>query len=96
MEVFVLHTKNNNSNKTDISKSEMHKRNIYEQLLILCSPVISPPPPYDFWVKTRDIADKCNISIYSARLYLLELANDGKILCSYQIVNNSLRWYQKI
>ncbi|WP_367316852.1 FaeA/PapI family transcriptional regulator [Enterobacter roggenkampii] len=96
MEVLVLQPEKYKSNNTDIGKSEMHKRNIYEQLLNLCSPVIFPPPPYDLWVKTRDIADKCNISIYSARLYLLELESDGKIMCSHQIVNNSLRWYPKM
>jgi hypothetical protein len=76
-----------------MKKSDVQKFNIYKSLLVLCPIVESPPPQYDEWPKTREIAEGCDISIYSARIYLLELEKDGKVLCSHKSINNSLRWY---
>lgn len=85
--------KKSNFSKPGTKRSGIQKSYIYEQLLILCPTVMNPPPRYEMWIKTREVADKCNISIYSARIYLLELVQEGKVLCSHQSINNSLRWY---
>lgn len=69
------------------------KLDIYKTLLSLVPIIKSPPPQYDAWPKTRVIADACDISIYSARVYLLELKKDGKVLCSHKKINKSLHWY---
>lgn len=79
-----------------VKKSDVKKQNIYRALLVLCPVVEGNIPHYDNWPKTREIADACNETIYSARLYLLALAREGKIYCSYQNVNNSLRWYPRL
>ncbi|MNI31148.1 FaeA-like protein [compost metagenome] len=79
-----------------VKKSDVKKQNIYGALLTLCPAVEGNIPHYDDWPKTREIADACNETIYSARLYLLALADEGKIYCSYQNVNNSLRWYPRL
>lgn len=71
----------------------MQKLKIYKTLLSLCPTIESPPPQYEVWPKTRDIAEGSDVSIYSVRMYLLELEKDGKILCSHKSINNSLRWY---
>lgn len=75
-----------------MKKSEIKKLDVYKALLTLCS-IDKHPPQYDAWLKTREIADACNQSIYSARLYLLALEQEGKVFCSHRNINNSLRWY---
>lgn len=80
-------------NKCGVKRSGMKKLYVYEQLQALCPTVTYPPPQYEVWLKTREIADKCDISVYSARLYLLKLEQEGKVLCSHKCINNSLRWY---
>ncbi|WP_425585500.1 FaeA/PapI family transcriptional regulator [Yokenella regensburgei] len=55
--------------------------------------VLSPPPAPDQWLKTRLLADLCDEDIYTARLLLLSLENEGKVLCSHRSIGNSLRWY---
>ncbi|MGE4781572.1 hypothetical protein AB8960_21085 [Yersinia enterocolitica] len=55
--------------------------------------VLSPPPDPADWLKTRLLADMCNEDIYTARLLLLSLENEGKVLCSHCSIGNSLRWY---
>lgn len=55
--------------------------------------VLSPPPEPVDWPKTRQLADMCDESIYTARLLLLSLENEGKVLCSHRSIGNSLRWY---
>ncbi|MNI47810.1 hypothetical protein D3C73_1023460 [compost metagenome] len=79
-----------------VKKSDVKKQKIYGALLALCPAVEGNIPPYDDWPKTRKIADACNETIYSARLYLLALADEGAVYCSYQNVNNSLRWYPRL
>lgn len=76
-----------------MKKSDAQKLKLYKTLLSLCSAVESPPPQYENWPKTRDIAEGSDVSIYSARMYLLELEKDRKVLCSHKSINNSLRWY---
>ncbi|WP_293534627.1 faeA-like family protein [Pluralibacter sp.] len=62
-------------------------------LYSLCQNVHPPPPDPILWPKTRQLADACNEDIYTARLLLLSLEKDGKVLCSHRSVQNSLRWY---
>lgn len=50
-------------------------------------------PPPETWVKTRQISDAHNLSIYKARLLLLDLVQLGLVIMSDGLVNNSLRWY---
>lgn len=50
-------------------------------------------PPPDIWVTTRQIADAHDISIYKARLLLLDLVKLGLVIVSNGPVNNSLRWF---
>lgn len=45
------------------------------------------------WVTTRQISNALDISIYQARLILLELVKHELVLVSNGRVNNSLRWY---
>lgn len=52
---------------------------------------ITPNP--DTWPTTRQIANAHDISIYKARLILLELVRQGHVLVSDGAINNSLRWY---
>lgn len=77
-----------------MKKSEMQKLHVYETLLTL-RPVAMHPPQYEAWLKTREIADACNQSIYTARLYLLALEQEGKVFCSHRNINNSLHWYPR-
>jgi hypothetical protein len=51
------------------------------------------PPSPDTWPTTRQISDAHNISIYKARLLLLDLTKQGLVLVSDRSINNSLRWY---
>lgn len=50
-------------------------------------------PPPSKWPTTRQIADAHDISIYKARLLLLELVKQGRVVVSNLPVSNSLRWY---
>lgn len=50
-------------------------------------------PPPDAWVTTRQISDAHDISIYKARLLLLDLVKLGLVIVSDGPVNNSLRWF---
>jgi hypothetical protein len=59
----------------------------------VCPEIQTPPPGPDQWPKTRQLANACNEDIYTARLLLLSLEGDGKVLCSHRSVQNSLRWY---
>nr|ALG88718.1 Hypothetical protein [Pectobacterium carotovorum] len=52
-------------------------------------------PPQDVWVTTRQISDAHDISIYKARLLLLDLVKLGLVIVSDGPVNNSLRWYPR-
>lgn len=79
-----------------MKKSDIKKERVYQALLSLCPTMAGSPPDYNDWPKTREIADACDKTIYSARLYLLALADEGRIFCSYQNVNNSLRWYPRL
>ncbi|WP_447889704.1 FaeA/PapI family transcriptional regulator [Serratia fonticola] len=50
-------------------------------------------PPPDTWVKTRQISDALNISIYKARQLLLDLVKLDLVIVSDGPIKNSLRWY---
>ena len=39
------------------------------------------------------MANSCNETIYTTRLMLLQLEEEGKVLCSHRRIQNSLRWY---
>lgn len=52
---------------------------------------ITPTP--GTWPTTRQIANAHGISIYKARLVLLELVRQGHVIVSDGAINNSLRWY---
>lgn len=58
-----------------------------------CLDVRLPLPDPVRWPKTRQLADACNEDIYTARLLLLSLESEGKVLCSHRSIQNSLRWY---
>lgn len=53
-------------------------------------------PQQATWPTTRQISDAHNISIYKARLHLLELASQRWVIVSDEVINNSLRWYPNI
>lgn len=69
------------------------KRIMMEAVYTACPEVLSPPPGPELWPKTRLLANICNEDIYTARLLLLSLEQDGKLLCSKRRIQNSLRWY---
>ncbi|TXE66632.1 hypothetical protein [Serratia nematodiphila] len=50
-------------------------------------------PSPDVWATTRQISDAHDISIYKARLLLLDLVKLGLVIVSDGPVNNSLRWF---
>lgn len=50
-------------------------------------------PKTETWPTTRQIANVHGISIYKARLVLLELVRQGHVLVSDGPINKSLRWY---
>lgn len=65
----------------------------HRALLELCQEVGSRPDDMSTWPKTRDVANACNASIYSARRWLLALRDEGLIAGSDESIHNSLRWY---
>ena len=69
------------------------KRMMMNALHSACPHIQTPPPEPEHWPKTRQLADICDEDIYTARLLLLSLEKDGKVLCSNRSVKNSLRWY---
>lgn len=69
------------------------KLRLMEVLCIICGEVIDPPPAQTRWPKTRMLANSCNETIYTTRLMLLQLEEEGKVLCSHRRIQNSLRWY---
>lgn len=52
-------------------------------------------PPQSEWPSTRQIADTNDLSIYKARLLLLELVRKNQVMVSDQSVKHSLRWYPR-
>jgi hypothetical protein len=71
-----------------------HKKQLLLKAMYAALPeVLSPPPVPEKWLKTRQLADLCDEDIYTARLLLLSLEQEGKILCSHRSIGNSLRWY---
>ncbi|MDN0122960.1 faeA-like family protein [Yersinia aleksiciae] len=50
-------------------------------------------PPVDRWPKTRELADKAQLDIYTARLVLMKLVDENRAKMSETKVLNSLRWF---
>lgn len=53
------------------------------------------PPPLS-WPSTRQIAEAHNMSIYKARLLLLDMVDKGLVTVSDRVISNSLRWFPRI
>ncbi|MFA3759742.1 faeA-like family protein [Yersinia sp. 2544 StPb PI] len=51
------------------------------------------PPPVINWPKTRELADKAHLDIYTARLVLMKLVEEDRARMSETKVMNSLRWF---
>jgi len=71
------------------------KRNIL-MALVTQSPRpyhITDLPPQHLWLTTRELADAIDVDIYQARRLLISLVDDGKLLVTDGVINNSLRWY---
>ena len=51
------------------------------------------PPPVINWPKTRELADKAQLDIYTARLVLMKLVDEDSARMSETKVMNSLRWF---
>ncbi|MFJ1230498.1 faeA-like family protein [Yersinia proxima] len=54
---------------------------------------IESPPPVINWPKTRELADKAQLDIYTARLVLMKLVDENRAKMSDTKVMNSLRWF---
>lgn len=81
-----------------LKKYDIRKSQILSALKTMCSEYAAIEkslllPPVDVWPKTRDLADRCGESIYSARSLLIALENEGKIHCFHRRISNSLRWF---
>ncbi|MBS0055612.1 faeA-like family protein [Yersinia sp. Marseille-Q3913] len=50
-------------------------------------------PPVESWPKTRELADKAQLDIYTARLVLMKLVAENRAKMSETKVLNSLRWF---
>lgn len=77
-------------------KAEVKKEMVYNGLLALVNNYKTVPYDDFQWVKTREVADQCEMSIYSARIYLIALESDGRVHRSDDSLNNSLGWYPKL
>lgn len=82
----------------NLSHKQQEQRRLQHQLLLTLQR-LSPPdashatPQEKDWCTTRQLADAHNISIYRARILLLDMAKRGETVVSPQRVNNTLRWY---
>jgi len=54
---------------------------------------ITDLPPQHLWLTTRELANAIDVDIYQARRLLTSLVDDGKLLVTDGVINNSLRWY---
>ncbi|WP_071882817.1 FaeA/PapI family transcriptional regulator [Chania multitudinisentens] len=74
---------------------DRHLNNILVALRALCHRDIHQTtlPPTEQWPKTRDVAEHCEITIYIARYYLMQLVESNKVHVAPKSVDNSLRWY---
>ncbi|WP_127959895.1 FaeA/PapI family transcriptional regulator [Serratia microhaemolytica] len=81
------------TSKKQISQSLLHKKILKHLLSITSCAEQGMPPPQQEWPSTRQIADAHDISIYKARLLLLDLVKQNQIMVSDCSIKNSLRWY---
>ncbi|AVX36816.1 FaeA/PapI family transcriptional regulator [Yersinia massiliensis] len=84
--------------KNESKKYRARKEMMLSQLQSLCSAsndayTLTQLPPPESWPKTRELADRCNESIYATRTMLLTLEREGKVYCTFSSINNSLRWF---
>lgn len=49
----------------------------------------------NLWPTTRYLSDCCGESIYTTRIILLRLVDEGKVIKSTSRFNNSLHWFLK-
>lgn len=81
--------------------SKYAPRKALHQKIIQSLKRIAPPadgdnfPPQSEWPSTRQIADNNDISIYKARLLLLELLTSNQVMVSDHSIKHSLRWYPR-
>ncbi|ATM84715.1 faeA-like family protein [Yersinia massiliensis] len=64
-----------------------------ERCLFLKKQFSESIPPVDSWPKTRELADKAELDIYTARLVLMKLVDENRAKMSETKVLNSLRWF---
>lgn len=72
---------------------DFKKKKMLEVLCSFCTANAKPLPDMSQWPKTRELADACDVDIYTARLLLLLLEKEGKALCSHRSIRNSFRWF---
>lgn len=70
-----------------------NEEKVYATLMMLCREGGASYNKRTTWPKTRDVADRCDISIYSARLFLIRLEQAGIVICFRNNRGNSLRWH---
>ncbi|WP_145520678.1 faeA-like family protein [Yersinia mollaretii] len=77
--------------------NHLRKEEVMEILLERCSVLkeqfTESPPPVIHWPKTRELADKAHLDIYTARLVLIKLVDEKRVRMSETKVMNSLRWF---
>lgn len=54
------------------------------------------PLPQEQWPKTRELADKYDENIYTARTLLLAFEKEGKIRFSHRSINNTLVYLHQV
>jgi hypothetical protein len=53
----------------------------------------SPLPSQTLWPQTRQVADFCDMNIFTCRRYLMKLVKSNQAYVSAGLINNSWRWY---
>lgn len=78
---------------SETKKKKIIKKKLISSLSELCAVrCISPETPPEKWLSTREIADQCQLGIYQARYFLLQLAEEQLVVTTSGSVNNALRW----
>ncbi|MBB1580664.1 FaeA/PapI family transcriptional regulator [Serratia sp. OS31] len=78
---------------SETKKKKIIKKRLISSLSELCAVrCILPETPPEKWLSTREIADQCQLGIYQARYFLLQLAEEQLVVTTSGSVNNALRW----
>jgi ribosomal protein S25 len=78
---------------SETEKKKIIKKQLINSLSELCAvKCISPETPPEKWLSTREVADQCQLGIYQARYFLLQLAEENLVVTTSGSVNNALRW----